>query len=79
MSEELKNFLHDLNRIIQDRYNDSMERVPGESSEDRAFRLGQNFAYYSDLDLIESQLKSWGYDIADLGQITPQLGNKIVR
>jgi hypothetical protein len=79
MSEELKNFLHDLIRIIQDRYNDSMERVPGESSEDRALRLGQNFAYYSDLDLIESQLKSWGYDIADLGQITPQLGNKIVR
>jgi hypothetical protein len=79
MSDELKSFLRDLIWLIQDRYNESLEVVSGESSEDRAFRLGQNFAFHNNLDLIESQLKAWGYDVADLGQITPQLGNKIVR
>lgn len=60
--------------LIQERYNETLEAKENESPEDRAFRNGENFAYYDDLDLIESQLKVWDLNIKLIGKITPEFG-----
>ena len=76
MNNEMKNFLKDLISILQEKYNDSLTK-DGVSDDKKEFSQGLNFAYYDTLDIIESQLKLFGYDIDDLGIITPDLGKKI--
>ncbi len=73
----MKNFLIDLICDIQEKYNDSLLPTKGESSEEKNYRLGENFAYYEVLDLIESQLESFGLSAEDIGQIAPIFGEKI--
>ncbi|MEL4028553.1 hypothetical protein NST89_08185 [Caldifermentibacillus hisashii] len=77
MQNEMKNFLLDLICEIQEKYNHSLLPLKEEGLEDKNYRLGVNFAYYDVLELIETQLKSFGYSEEDIGQITPILGEKI--
>lgn len=77
MDEQLKAFLKDLVTLIQEKYNETLIVPTDESAEDRYFRLGLNFAYFDILDLIESQLISYGIDSNCLGKISPTLGEKI--
>ncbi len=76
MEPKMKNFLIDLINEIQESYNNSLLPTKEEGLEEKNYRLGVNFAYYDVLELIESQLKSFGYSVEDIGQITPILGEK---
>lgn len=77
MQNEMKNFLIDLICELQEKYNHSLLPPKEEGLEDKNYRLGLNFAYYDVLELIETQLKSFGYSEEDIGQIAPILGEKI--
>ncbi|NCG68619.1 hypothetical protein GWJ21_11935 [Bacillus coagulans] len=78
MQNEMKNFLTDLICEIQEKYNHSLSSFPKEEGlEEKNYRLGMNFAYYDVLELIEDQLKSFGYSEDNIGIITPILGKKI--
>jgi hypothetical protein len=77
MDVQLQDFIRDLIYLIKEKYNETLEEADKESETDRTFRLGCNIAYYNDLDLIESQLKSFGIDTKGFGIITPVLGKKI--
>ncbi|WP_349407794.1 hypothetical protein [Pseudalkalibacillus sp. SCS-8] len=77
MQNEMKNFLIDLIYEIQEKYNHSLLPTKDERLEEKNYRLGANFSYYDVLELIESQLKSFGYSVEDFGQIAPILGEKI--
>ncbi|MBB3909360.1 hypothetical protein B6A27_02050 [Anoxybacillus sp. UARK-01] len=77
MQNEMKYFLIDLIKEIQEKYNQTLTEVEEESLEEKNYRLGTNFAYYDVLELIESQLKSFDYRLGEIGQITPTLGEKI--
>lgn len=77
MSEELNFFLKDLINLLQEKYNESLSEAGEESDSDRSYRLGVNFAYYDALDMIESQLDSFGIDKSEIGMITPKIGQKI--
>lgn len=72
---ELTAFLKDLTVLIQEKYNETLGiRREGESEADYQFRNGQNFAYYDVLDLIHSQLRSFGIPAKALEPIVPELG-----
>ncbi|KYC68270.1 hypothetical protein [Heyndrickxia coagulans] len=77
MQNEMKNFLTDLICEIQEKYNHSLSFPKEEGLEEKNYRLGMNFAYYDVLELIENQLKSFGYSEDNIGIITPILGKKI--
>lgn len=74
MQDEMKYFLIDLIREIQEKYNKTLENVEKENLEEKNYRLGTNFAYYDVLELIESQLNVFGYRLDEFDQITPVLG-----
>jgi hypothetical protein len=76
MSEELKNFITDLVVLLHEKYNDTLGSKDNETEKDKSFRLGLNFAYYDVLDLIESQLKAFGYEESFINSITPILGEE---
>ena len=73
----MKNFLIDLICEIQEKYKHSLLPTIEEGLEEKNYRLGENFAYYDVLELIETQLKSFGYSEEDIGHIAPILGEKI--
>lgn len=73
----MKNFLMDLVDLYQQKYNDTVRQGQNEPKSQTAYRLGAQFAYYDCLDLLESQLKVFGYDISELGEITPKLGTMV--
>lgn len=50
-----------------------------ESQEEQNYRLGMNFSYYDVLEVIESQLKSFGLRVEEISRITPILGEKIIK
>lgn len=77
MDKQLKDFLGDLIALIQEKYNETLVVPVDESTEDKYYRLGSNFAYYDVLDLVESQLSSQGIDSNSFGKISPILGEKI--
>lgn len=77
MDNQLKDFLGDLITLIQEKYNETLVAPEDESVEDKCYRLGQNFAYYDVLDLVESQLLSQGFEPDLFGKISPILGEKI--
>lgn len=72
-------FIRDLISLIQERYNTTLIEQVDESETDKAFRLGCNFAYFNDLDLIESQLNNFGIDFKSFGVIKPVLGQRLTR
>ena len=73
--EELVGFLKDLTILLQGKYNDTLgSRRKRESEADYQFRIGQNFAYYDALDLIRSQLLSFGIPTQELEPVVPELG-----
>ncbi|HEY3373446.1 MAG TPA: hypothetical protein VGK02_00050 [Candidatus Aquicultor sp.] len=74
MSEQMINFIKDLITLYQEKYNETLFEEKGESEQDKVFRLGSNIAYYDCLDILESQLKAFGYDTEIFGVITPELG-----
>jgi hypothetical protein len=79
MNEDLHNFLGDLIVLVKEKYNQSLQESQDAIAEsDRAFQSGANFAYYSILDLIQSQLESFDYDPKQFGQIVPSLGKKMI-
>jgi hypothetical protein len=72
---DLVAFLKDLTILIQEKYNNTLgSRREGESEADYQFRNGQNFAYYNVLDLIHSQLLSFGIPAEELEPVVPELG-----
>ena len=76
---ELIAFLHDLTRLIQEKYHDTLgARGAGESDTDDQFRHGQNFAYYDTLDLIHSQLLAFGIPTQELEPVVPELGQPVL-
>ena len=77
MEEILKAYLADLIILIRDKYKETCVEVSGESDSEKCFRLGSNFAYYDVLDLIESQLQSFGIDRSQFGAIAPVMGEPI--
>ena len=77
MNKELENFLSDLIILIQEQYNESLGPLVDENIEDKAFKLGSNFAYYDVLTLIESQLKVNQLELCGIKRISPTLGKKI--
>ncbi|QOY34729.1 hypothetical protein AWH56_018650 [Anaerobacillus isosaccharinicus] len=76
MNDEFKGYLHDLVIILHQKYNDTLQLNTKETEENKAFRVGMNHAYYDVLDVIESQLTTSGYDVNQIGKITPQLSKK---
>ncbi|WP_449622908.1 hypothetical protein [Robertmurraya sp. Marseille-Q9965] len=78
MHNEMKNFLVDLISEVQEKYNHSLVPTKTEGLEEKNYRLGANFSYYDVLEIIESQLISFGYTTEDIGKITPILGEKII-
>jgi Mg2+/Co2+ transporter CorB len=77
MDQYLKDFLDDLIKILHEKYNDSLRAEEDESELDKSFRSGCSFAYYDALELIESQLKAFGYDTKQFGVITPEYGKDV--
>ena len=76
---ELIAFLQDLTLLIQEKYNDTLGlRGEGESEEAYQFRNGQNFAYYDTLDLLHSQLLTFGIPTQELQPVVPALGQPAV-
>lgn len=76
MNDELKGYLHDLVIILHEKYNDTLQHSTKEPEGDKAFRVGMNHAYYDALDIIESQLTTFGYDVKQIGNIAPDLGER---
>lgn len=76
MNNEFKGFLQDLITIYQEKYNDSLATRENEDEQTKSFKLGSNFAYYDALNIISSQLKAFGYDDIEFGQIVPELGQR---
>lgn len=75
---ELIAFLKDLTILIQEKYNDTLgPRREGESEADYQFRSGQNMAYYDTLELIHSQLLSFGVPARELEPVVPVLGQPV--
>lgn len=72
----MKNFINDLIEILKEKYNNSFSEDI-ESNDIKEFSRGLNFAYFDILNIIETQLKVFGYNIDDLGVITPKLGRRI--
>lgn len=70
----MKHFLIDLINIIQDKYNES---IISNSDNEEQYMLGVNFAYYDILDVIKNQLESFGYNLSNFNNITPNIGKKI--
>lgn len=70
---QLKGFMHDLVILLHDKYNDTLQTNDKDATGDKDFRAGMNHAYYDTLNLIESQLKMFGYDVNEIGNITPEL------
>lgn len=70
----MKHFLIDLINIIQDKYNES---TVINKEDEKQYIVGLNFAYYDILDVIQSQLQLFGYDLSDFNTITPNIGKKI--
>ncbi|AZB44645.1 hypothetical protein CEF21_21435 [Bacillus sp. FJAT-42376] len=79
MNNEMKNFLADLIMELQEKYNQSLISTDTESLEEKNYRLGMNFSYYDVLEVIESQLKSFGFGVEEINGITPILGEKIIK
>jgi hypothetical protein len=77
VENEMKYFLIDLIKEIQEKYNETLTELEEENLEEKNYRLGTNFAYYDILELIESQLNAFGFSTDEFGQITPVLGEKI--
>lgn len=76
MNEELKNFIHDLVLLIQEKYDQAIDDKEMKSSSDiHSFCEGKLYAYYDVLDLIESQLTAFGYNDAVI-MIKTKLGKK---
>ena len=69
----MRHFLIDLINIIQDKYNES---IISNNDNEEQYMLGLNFAYYDILDVIKNQLESFGYDLSDFNNITPNIGKK---
>ena len=69
----MRHFLIDLINIIQDKYNES---IISNNENEEQYMLGLNFAYYDILDVIKNQLESFGYDLSDFNNITPNIGKK---
>ncbi|PTX46423.1 hypothetical protein C8P63_1601 [Melghirimyces profundicolus] len=78
MDKNLEHFIVDLVNIIQEKYNRTLRINEDEDDLSKCFRQGENFAYYDVLDLINSQLESFGYDRSKIGKIIPdKFGTKI--
>ncbi|WP_068784006.1 hypothetical protein [Paenibacillus phocaensis] len=76
MHNDTKNFLNDLIKEIQEKYDQTLIPEEGEDLSGKNYRLGMNFSYYDVLEVIESQLKSFGFSTEEFGRITPMLGEK---
>lgn len=70
----MRHFLIDLINIIQDKYNES---IISNNDNEEQYMLGLNFAYYDILDLIKNQLETFGYNLSNFNNITPNIGKKI--
>jgi len=77
MEEVLKDYLADLISLIRDKYKETLAEASGESDSEKSFRLGANMAYYDVLDMIESQLQSFGIDRTQFGAIAPVIGEQL--
>lgn len=76
MNDEFEGYLRDLVIIIHEKYNDTLQYDKKETEGDKAFRVGMNHAYYDVLYIIETQLNTFGYDVKQVGNITPELSKK---
>jgi hypothetical protein len=76
MNVELKGFLSDLVILLHQKYNETLHNNEKDSECDEVFRTGMNFAYFDALEMIESQLNAFGYDVQKIGNITPVLNKK---
>lgn len=57
-------FLSDLMKLLADKHNQAFDRSQqGDPQSDAAFHSGAAFAYYDVMDLIQAQLKAFGYPI----------------
>ncbi len=77
MDKQLTNYLHDLVILLHDKYNNSLHGFQTEAEEDKSFRLGMNTAYHDVLDLIESQLKVFGFNPNEIGNLQPIMGQNV--
>lgn len=57
MNQDLENFLKDLVFLIQERCNDSLNKINKDS-----YGEGQPFAYFDVINLIQSQAFAFGYE-----------------
>ena len=73
----MKDYLSDLITLIREKYKETLVEASGESESEKSFRLGSNMAYYGVLDMIESQLQSFGIDRTQFGAIAPVIGEQI--
>jgi hypothetical protein len=76
MNDQFKGFIHDLVILIHEKYNETLQNNGYETEGDKTFRIGMNHAYYDVLDIIESQLNAFGFDVKPIGNITPELSKK---
>lgn len=77
MSDELQRFLGDLITLLREKHDQSLGDYQNAASEgDEAFWKGANFAYYDTLDLIRSQILSFGFETDKLGPIVPEFGKR---
>lgn len=77
MEKSLVYFTRDLFDIYMEKYLESTVQEPGETAEDRAFRLGAKLAYYHCLAILESQLLVFGISLQELGVKAPELTGDI--
>jgi hypothetical protein len=77
MSDDLRWFVRDLVKFIQNKYNESLVAARASEGKEDKFDLGLRFAYYDVLDLIRSQLEVFGHDPKEIGSIVPNLGQPI--
>ncbi|WP_142382840.1 MULTISPECIES: hypothetical protein [Bacillus] len=77
MPIEMKNFLIDIISEVQEKYNQTLISDSNKSLEDKHFRLGANYAYYDVLELIETQLNLFSFQLDEVPHIAPVLGEKI--
>jgi hypothetical protein len=75
LNDEIKCFMRDLVVLLHEKYNDTLQNET-EKEEDKYFRIGMNHAYYDVLDLIQSQLIAFGFDVKHIGNITPELSKE---
>lgn len=74
MEQKFENFLIDYIQALKDKYNDTLTGNEMELEQDKNFRLGANLAYYDCLDVLEQQLKSFGYGLTEFGKVSPDIG-----